>query len=110
MPHWCELLNVTAVTASLKCLPGYGGGEQLDFPVEKSGSHIPPGDAESSFTTTDDGFILIEVVGLQPLTNYTLQVFTSNVHGRSEASYGVDVWTGRNCLCVVYDSRTTLHP
>ena len=39
MPQHCSALNVTDHEAKVSCVPGYLGGEPLDFHVEKQSPH-----------------------------------------------------------------------
>lgn len=39
-PQICEAMNVTAHNVTIHCLPGYKGGESLQFYVEKESPHV----------------------------------------------------------------------
>ena len=91
-PQSCLLRNVTAYEAMIYCLPGYLGGENLNFEVEKTGPFIQPGIANSRWSKEDDG-VIVNVYKLTPNTIYSLRVYQSNTHGRSVSSYAVNLNT-----------------
>ena len=102
-PQYCSVLNITALSVTLTCLPGYAGGEAdtLLFPVLKSDPSMDPRSARSSVRRSGQ-MVVVTVTELIPSNNYTLYVFARNSHGRSASSVGVRARTlGRNIVTFV---------
>ena len=111
VPRRCDELNTTANTSVVSCLPGFDGGEPLDFSVYKSEVTRPPEETRSTFTM-DEGLAIITVSDLSPKTNYTLMIYQKNSFGKSHESFGVLVWTQGNLWypqrpCIILLSKVT---
>lgn len=91
-PQICSLINHTSSEVLVTCIPGYAGGEGLDFEVEHTGPFVKPGIAESHWEE-DGSNATVTVHDLHPSTQYVLKIYQKNKHGRSSAAFAINVNT-----------------